>query len=67
MRALAPVNGKAERSQALSTMLRDMDISSFGVTDAKRWLIAQTTGARFGGASNEERQAAEKHCATADV
>jgi hypothetical protein len=67
MRALALVNGKWGRSQALSTMRGDMNVSALAVSWARLGLMAQATGDRFESATDEQRQAAEKYCATAEA
>jgi hypothetical protein len=67
MHALVLVNGVSERSQALSTMLGDMNVSAIGVRWAKHGLMAQATGDRFGSASEEQQQTAKKYCATAEA
>jgi hypothetical protein len=67
MRTLVLANGKAQRSQALSTMLGDMNVSAIAVGWAKEGLMAQATGERFGSVSDEQRQVAEIYCATAEA
>jgi hypothetical protein len=67
MRALVVLNGKAERRQALPTAIGDLNISALTIVSARLAVIAQTTGARFESASDDEQQAAEKYCATAEL
>jgi hypothetical protein len=67
MRALALVNGQWGRSQALSTMRGDMNVSALSVSWSKFGLMTQATGDRFEDASNEQQLAAEKYCATAEA
>jgi hypothetical protein len=67
VRALALMNGKWGRGQALSTMRGDMNVSAFAVSWSKPGLMAQATGDRFDSASDEQRQTAEKYCATAEA
>ena len=67
MRALALMNGNWGRSQALSTMRGDMNVSAFAVSWSKAGLMAQATGDQFKSASDEQRQTAEKYCATAEA
>jgi hypothetical protein len=67
MRALALVNGKWGRSQSLPTALGDMNISALAVSWARLGLMTQATGSRFESASEEQQQAAEKYCATAEA
>ncbi|MGA2794667.1 MAG: hypothetical protein ABSE69_14285, partial [Roseiarcus sp.] len=67
MRTLVLVNGKGKRSQALSTMIGDMNVSAIAVGWAKEGLMAQATGERFESVSDEQRQIAEVYCATAEA